>query len=524
MRFHRLVLASCVVSAVALTACGSVPQGEGEAVASSEAAVTIQKSYPRKIYVHMMPWFQAGGQHWSMNARNPDSGVASWYVPMIGEYNSNDGNVIEWQLLTMKYAGIDGVIIDWPGLNGDYDRPQNKANSDAIIARTAQFGMEFAVCYEDQYASGVDAAKADMAYVRDQFFSKSNHIKLSGAPALLVFGPQQFKTADQWNNILSVFGGSKPSFLSLWYNTLAGSNAGGKFAWIDQKGLKSLSDFDQGLDGVTDFKMPAVYPGFNPFYQAGGWPGPTWKVSYGLTQDNTEGGDTMASSFELGKFAGEALQIATWNDYGEGTMIEPSTQGKAGAGFGYRFLTTLQKSVGAVYTDAELKIVKMLYDQRKQYGASKQAELDTASTALANLDVAKACTILGCTAPVHVGGGGATGAGGAPNGGGAPSGGGAPAAGGGAPPAGGGAPPAGGGASNASGGASSAGSAPAGAGSSAAAGKGGAGSAADDGGGMSGIGSCAVRSAGAPAPARSALLFAFGALGLSALRRRRARG
>ncbi len=524
MRFHRLVLASCVVSAVALSACGAQPQGEGEgeAVASTASAVSIQKSYPRKIYVHVMPWFQVGGQHWSMNARNPDSGVASWYVPMIGEYNSNDGNVIEYQLLTMKYAGIDGVLIDWPGLNGGYDRPQNKANSDAIIGRTAQFGMEFGVCYEDQYADSVDAAKADMVYVRDNFFSKPNHIKVNGANALLVFGPQKFKNAGDWSNILSVFS-SKPQFFPLWYNDSAGANATGKFAWIAQNGLKGVSDFDSGLDGVDHgLKIPVIYPGFNPFYAAGGWPGPTWKVSYGLTQDNVEGGDTMSSSFELGKYAGEPLQIATWNDYGEGTMIEPSTQGKAGAGFGYRFLMQLQKSVGAVYTDAELKIVKMLYDQRKQFGASKQADLDTASTALANLDVAKACTILGCTAPVHAGGGGATGAGGATSAGGAPGSAGAPSNHGGAPQAGGGAPASGGSTGSPGGASSAAGSPPAGGGASASAGSAN-GAGTDDGGGMSGIGSCSVRAAGSTAPAPTALLFAVGALAVGALRRRRER-
>jgi MYXO-CTERM domain-containing protein len=65
--------------------------------------------------------------------------------------------------------------------------------------------------------------------------------------------------------------------------------------------------------------------------------------------------------------------------------------------------------VGAVYTEAELKIVKQLFDQRRQFGASKQAALDQASAALARLDVAAACGILGCAAPVHPGTGGADG-------------------------------------------------------------------------------------------------------------------
>ena len=64
MKFHRLVPASFVVAAVALNGCGSEPSSDAD-VQSVSAAVTIQKSYPRKLYVHMMPWFQVGGQHWS---------------------------------------------------------------------------------------------------------------------------------------------------------------------------------------------------------------------------------------------------------------------------------------------------------------------------------------------------------------------------------------------------------------------------------------------------------------------------
>jgi hypothetical protein len=391
-----------IASALAAHGCGpeSLPEPEIEIAARP---LSIKKTYTRKIFVHLMPWFHVGGLHWSMNSRNSATGIASWYSPLIGEYNSGDANVIEYQLLTMKYAGIDGVLVDWPGLSGAFDLPMNKAASDAIINRTAAFGMEFGLVYEDQNAGSVDAAKADMVYVRDQFFSKPNHMKVAGKNALLVFGPQKFKSPAEWTNILSVFP-TKPTFFSLWYNDSAGANADGHYSWIAQNGLKGVRDFNDGLDGTNHGLMiPVLYPGFNTYYAAGGWSGPTWKVSYTLKQDNTEGGDTFQSTFELGKYAGDPLQIATWNDYGEGTMIEPTNQ------FQYKFLTTLQQSVGATYTDAELKIVKLLFDQRKQFGASKQAQLDQASAALANLDLATACGILGCTVPVH---GGAAGTGG----------------------------------------------------------------------------------------------------------------
>jgi hypothetical protein len=396
------LLAACALAA------GCAPPGD-TAIEETARPLAIKKSFPRKIYVHMMPWFEVGGLHWSLNSRNPATGVASWYTPMIGEYGSSDPVVIEYQLLTMKYAGIDGVLVDWPGLNGANDLPRNKAAAEAIIGRTAAFGLEFGIVYEDQDAVSADAAKNDMAYARDNYFGKANFVQVNGQPGLLVFGPQKFTNAADWTNILSVFSTStKPTLFTLWYNANAGTNAQGQFAWIAQNGLKGVSDFDNGLDGGNHGLMiPVLYPGFNPYYAAGGWPGPTWKISYTLKPDNTEGGDTFASTFSLGMYAGDPLQIATWNDYGEGTMVEPTKE------FQYRFLTTLQQNVGAPYTDAELKIVKMLFDQRRQFGASKQAQLDQASASLANLDVAGACAVLGCTAPVHTGAGGAGGVGGA---------------------------------------------------------------------------------------------------------------
>jgi hypothetical protein len=509
VRSRRLLSALFLVFVAAACEVDTAP--ELEVVARP---LSIKKAYPRKVYVHMMPWFQVGGQHWSMNSRNSATGVASWYAPMIGEYSSSDANVIEYQLLTMKYAGIDGVLVDWPGLSGAFDLPMNKAASDAIINRTAAFGLEFGVVYEDQNAASVDAAKNDMSYVRDTFFSKANQIKVNGRPAVLVFGPQKFTNAGDWTNILSVFP-SKPAFFTLWYNNSAGASADGQFAWIAQNGLKGVSDFDNGLDGGNHGLMiPILYPGFNPYYAAGGWPGPTWKISYTLKQDNTEGGDTFGSTFELGKYAGDPLQIATWNDYGEGTMIEPTNQ------FQYRFLMTLQQSLGAVYTDAELKIVKMLYDQRKQFGASKQAQLDQASAALANLDVATACGILGCTVPVHAGAGGASGSSGAAGSGAAGAGGSKTGTGGSTGAA--GAVGAGGSTTGAAGrgGSSGTGSTPAGTGgTSSGAGQAGTGSAGHAGHGATGLGGCSVGGANGTRVAPSFLVAC--ALALSSRRRRR---
>jgi len=68
------------------------------------------------------------------------------------------------------------------------------------------------------------------------------------------------------------------------------------------------------------------------------------------------------------------VQIATWNDYTEGTMIEPTNER------GYASLVTLQKVLGVSYGQAELEIVKQLYDRRK----AGDPKADAASQALIN--------------------------------------------------------------------------------------------------------------------------------------------
>jgi hypothetical protein len=56
---------------------------------------------------------------------------------------------VEYQLLLMKLAGVDGVLIDWPGTTNAFDYVRNRQKSEAFIQKVAKVGLEFAVVYED---------------------------------------------------------------------------------------------------------------------------------------------------------------------------------------------------------------------------------------------------------------------------------------------------------------------------------------------------------------------------------------
>jgi hypothetical protein len=378
MKMTTLVV-TCGALALLASACAMAPVEPGESVASERQA--LQKSDPRKIYVHLMPWFETPGFHWDMVGRH--------YNPQIGPYHSGDSKVIEYQLLLMKYAGIDGVIVDWPGRSTMYpDLPVNAENADQLIAQTAKFGMEFAVCFEDQYAGDANDAINSMHWVKDHYFNQPNHIKVNGQPALFVFGPQKLGAGD-WPGVLAATG-ADPAFFTLWYNDKAGGARDGTFGWIYSDGVTGVKNYYDRADQGT--KVPIVYPGFNAAY-ANGAPG--WSVPYDAS------GDTFTTLWNMSKGVGQLVQLATWNDYTEGTMIEPSNE------FGYKYLTTLQKLLGVTYGQAELEIVKLLYDHRK----ANDPKADAASTALNNFDLVGACAQLGCTAPNHPSGAGGSGSG-----------------------------------------------------------------------------------------------------------------
>lgn len=409
-----------VFAALMLTGCGLAspePQSitrsrDKEPTATLTAPVAVSKTFTKKIYAHLMPWFETRessgngtwGAHWTMNTRNPDvvdstgkRQIAAHYYPLIGPYASGDKDVVEYQLLLMKYAGVDGVLIDWPGTLNCVDYPKNKQNAEAFINKTAAVGLEFAIVYEDHnltlaptYGCSVPdklaAARNDMAYLRDNYFPRSNYTKINNAPLLLDFGPQTFKSPEEWTNIFSPLS-TRPTFLSLWYNTSAGANAQGEYPWI-------YSDFTTGLQNFYDnrplnVKFGVAYPGFNTFYSEGGWGGPTWGLPY-------NGTGTFGLTMDMAKNSGvNWIQLATWNDYGEGTMIEPTRE------FGYGFLTTLQQKLGVPYGQSQLELIAKLYEQRKQYAgdASKQAQLDQAFNYLVALQPDQAANILNGTQP-----------------------------------------------------------------------------------------------------------------------------
>lgn len=389
----------------------------------SFAQAKVQKTNSKPVYMHVMPWFDAPGTlgagnwgwHWKMNTKNPNKiidastgkrEIASHYYPQIGPYDSSDPFVIDYQLLLMKLAGVDGVLIDWYGTAGNVpDIPSLLSNSNAIINRTGQSGLNFGLVIEDRFSGGdVNIQRNSMKYIKDNYFTKSNYFKYGNDNANVVgiFGPIAIESPASWNTIFSGAGlaDNEIEFLQLdGQSGDVGTHTDGQYAWPYQDAGRAHNVVTEGFyKNAKNLKtaMGIAYPGFHDYYVEGGAGGSYFYIPYNGTA-------TLTQMFDLAnqyKDDIDILQLSTWNDYGEGTIFEPTVE------FGYSFLVKLQQYTGVSYNENDLKQVTRHYNLRKQYPNDQaiQSKLNQVYTYLANLQIAEAsalmCTIdnaSGCT-------------------------------------------------------------------------------------------------------------------------------
>lgn len=378
--------------------------------------------------VHYMPWFQspyslgAGnwGYHWKMgdliNPNTVDSSgkrqIASWYYPLIGPYDSLDPAVLEYHVLLMKLGGIDGVIVDWYGADNYYDYSINNQRTLALFNCTRRAGLKFSLCYEDATIqaeinggsmNGVNVtagnalahAQQTLLYAETNFFTDPSFLRLSNAPVFLNFGPQYFHNSSDWTSIFSVLDPTnQPAFFTE-DNRLAPAGTGA-FDWppmwmsgggtLTSNQLQNyLVSFEQNAGGWPGF-VSSAFPRFHDFYaQAGAG------SSYGYLDDAN--GSTFTSTLRRALTNHSAVvQLVTWNDFGEGTVIEPTQE------FGYRDLGVVQDfrrqylDPDFPYHTNDLALALRFYNLRKEYGSTPPvaAELDRIFTNLVSGNVSTA--------------------------------------------------------------------------------------------------------------------------------------
>ena len=265
-----------------------------------------------KMYVTWMGWF---GRSDHMN---------------VG-YNSGDSAKVHRQVQDMISRGVQGAIADWYGASTTSIETATQLLKTEAEANAGQF--EFAIM-EDVGALGSVAASngcdvtsqliSDLTYVASQYEASPAYMRFNSRPVVFFFGVDAFYI--DWSRVVSSIPGN-PLLIFRGDSAFTRNPSEGGFSWVN---IDSNNPFDPELSSQDSFYTAAQqasgrlafgspYKGFNDMLA-------TWGTNRVVDQHC---GQTWLQTFsEAGKFYSSsnqlpAMQIATWNDYEEGTAIEP---------------------------------------------------------------------------------------------------------------------------------------------------------------------------------------------------------
>ena len=233
-------------------------------------------------------------------------------------------------------------------------------SDEALLKAIEKANLKMAIVYEDATLDGLDdsgkqaQARSDMQYLNSVYFKSDCYVKVDGKPLLMCFGPQSLITPKGWNFAFATLA-TKPQFVVLngcsnRTNDNSYTNSQGEFLWVNPTpNYNDAKNFSMYIAGAM--------PGFHDHYKESG-------QGNGYTTYDREDGNLFQRQLDAAKRSGlEWLQISTWNDYGEGTIIEPTKE------FKYQYLEILQKFAGVSYTSTQLDIIYRWYKVAKAKGS-----------------------------------------------------------------------------------------------------------------------------------------------------------
>jgi hypothetical protein len=392
---------SCLL--VVVIACGLAAWTADRAIA--DEAVTPAGKDGHVVLMHYMPWYESEsvrgrwGGHWAgfdgrhspgTTAANGLPDIASHFHPLIGPYDSTDPALLDCHLAQIKLAGVDGVVVDWYGVAEALDFPSIHEASLALFEAAGRYRMGFAACYEDRVAGmmvdrGMIADDAvasrvaeDIDWLDDHWFSSPTYVTVGGKPLLLNFGPISVKDSATWRNTFESLS-HRPAFFAL-HHLWRKAGADGGFTWIHWEPWKGAPPEDEVRKRLRNvFVLPSSDPAETIVSAC-----PGYKDIYPESRPvlaHADGETLRVSLDEALASPAKVVQLVTWNDYGEGTMIEPTHE------FGYRFLEIVQEAnrrrIGSTFafTASDLRLPERLYLARKRT-AAPAADLDAVAELL----------------------------------------------------------------------------------------------------------------------------------------------
>ena len=284
-----------------------------------------------RVVAFYYPWYGTVAldgtyEHWSQNGHTPPFDIASSYYPARGLYSSSDPEVLAAQMDDIRGAGIDEIAVSWWGKGSAEDQ-----RLPAVLAAARADGILVAAHLEPYAGRSVMSIVADVGYLRTL-----------GITTFYVYRAADFPTAD--------WAAAKTALHQGGVQLLAQTAYAG---WAAAAGFDGIYTYDILTYGGDKFARICneahvlhllCAPSVGPGYLARRGDGDT-RVK---PRRNGRTYDAMWAAAIKAK--ADAVTITSYNEWHEGTQIEPAApSGRRG---GYRYLS-YDGAFGLYGVDAE---------------------------------------------------------------------------------------------------------------------------------------------------------------------------
>jgi hypothetical protein len=331
-----------------------------------------------KVLMHYMGWYGSGasGEHWRYGYSNE---------PIIGFYNSHSRATLMYHILLSWSCGIDGLVIN---VKDKYDSitltkliPTLKSLRD-IDSTT--FNYEFAVSFDDQRYSSITTLENDLQNCKDSILTSPNYLRSDDTTFIFVFdydgsylSAQDYRTAFDKvfpeKNVKLCWNESQDTVMGLvdicypWvqpykqkWDSIQGKEWGKRYI---EDYFWRINNKPQQHNSKLMFACSGVWPGFND----------TSNTEWGKKRWMDRNIDIYDSTWLLTQNYNYQLPlkwvlIETWNDWNEGTGIEPCTT------FGYKYLQATLENI-STFKGSQLDVETCMFlAAQKIYEAAASLE------------------------------------------------------------------------------------------------------------------------------------------------------
>lgn len=303
---------------------------------------SIEKSKVQKLVLAFYyPWY--GTPEYSGKWRHYDSvpdvenkDIKGWaHYPLYGPYDSKDPKVVERHFKQMKECGIDGVVVSWWGVGTFEDEAM-----DTIMEKAEELGVLVTVYYEtvSETKNSYKAILKDLTYIKEKYGKQPAFLKINNTPVVFVYG----RVLNQVDLLTLKKAVDKAGVFAV-VDCLARSGAllfGGIHTYLSPSfffNMKSEREIYRRAKGHIEKLLSSAGSSLAVFSICPGYddhevPGRTNPVV------DRYNGKLYETQWKLAlKYNPDWVVILTWNEWHEGTEIEPSVE------FGDRYLKLTKK-------------------------------------------------------------------------------------------------------------------------------------------------------------------------------------